>query len=107
MRYGGVYAPHRERRPSLFHVHDSAVVVGRAPGAGAHGSRRRVGAIDIQQRMPNLPYDQGRRQSPGPEPARYHRKESRLPTELRLFQCYEGRGLRLGQGKTRQLHRET
>ena len=55
------------------------VVVGRAPGAGANGSRRRVGAIDIQQRVPNLSYDQGRRQSPGPEPAQYHQEGKPAP----------------------------
>ena len=93
------------RRPSCL-VPDPAVVVGRAPG-GARGSRHRLGAIDIQQRMPNLSYDQGRRQSPGPEPAKYHREESRLPAELRLFQCYEGRGFRVEQGEARRLHRET
>jgi hypothetical protein len=91
----------------LLYVPDSAVVLGRAPGAGARGRRRRVGATDIQQHMPNLPYDQGRRQPPGSEPTQHHRKESRLAAELRLFQRYEGRGLRVGHGKARQLHRET
>ena len=67
-----LYASHRGRRPSLFHVHASAVIVGRASGTGAHGRRGRVGGqFDIQQFMPNLPYDQGRRQSPGSEPTQY------------------------------------
>ena len=80
-RYGGLHASHRNRRTSLLHIPDSAVVVGRAPGAGARGSRRRVGAIDIQQRMPNLPYDQGRRQSPGPKLKQHHgRKAGSLPS---------------------------
>jgi hypothetical protein len=61
---------------ALFYVPDSAVLLGRAPGAGARG--RRVWATDIQQHMPNLPYDQGRRQSPGSEPTQHHWKESRL-----------------------------
>ena len=61
---------------ALFYVPDSVVLLGRAPGAGARG--RRVWATDIQQHMPNLPYDQGRRQSPGSEPTQYHWKESRL-----------------------------
>jgi len=38
-----LYASHRGRRPSLFHVHASAVIVGRASGTGAHGRRGRVG----------------------------------------------------------------
>ncbi len=83
------------RLPNLT-LPDSAVVASRAPGAGARGCRRRLGAIDIQQRMPNLSYDQGRRQSPGPKLTQRHREESRLAAELRLLQCYEGRGLRLG-----------
>jgi cytochrome c2 len=41
--------------------------------------------------MPDLPYDQGRRQSLGPEPLQYHWKESRFASELRLFQHNEGR----------------
>jgi hypothetical protein len=49
--------------------------------------------------MPNLPYDQGRRQSPGSEPAQHHWKESRLAAELRLFQRYEGRGFVWDTGK--------
>src|SRR3984893_12639626 len=77
LRYGGLHASNPDRRASLLYVPDSAVVLGRAPGAGARGRRRRVGATDIQQRMPNLPYDQGRRQSPGSEPTQHHRKESR------------------------------
>jgi hypothetical protein len=48
-RYGGLHASHRDRRANLLYIPGSAVVVGRAPGAGARGSRRRVGAIDIQQ----------------------------------------------------------
>ena len=107
LRDGGLHATNSDRRASLLYVPDSAVVRGRAPGARARGRRRRVGATDIQQRMPNLPYDQGRRQSPGSEPTQHHRKESRLAAELRLFQRYEGRGLRVGHGKARQLHRET
>src|SRR5262249_9741113 len=46
----------------------------------------RVGATNIQQCMPDLPHDQGRRQSLGSEPPQYHRKESRFAPELRLFQ---------------------
>jgi hypothetical protein len=107
LRYGGLHALNPDRRASLLCVPDSAVVLGRAPGAGAPGRRRRVGASDIQQHMPNLPYDQGRRQPPGSEPTQHHRKESRLAAELRLFQRYEGRALRVGHGKARQLHRET
>ena len=71
------------------------------------GSRRRLGAIDIQQRMPNLPYDQGRRQSLGSQLTQHYRKESRLVGDLRLFQRYEGRGFRVEQGEARRLHRET
>jgi hypothetical protein len=105
LRYGGLHASNLDRRASLLYVPDSAVVLGRAPGAS--GRRRRGGATDIQQHMPNLPYDQGRRQSPRSEPPQHHRKESRLAAKLRLFQRYEGRGLRVGHGKARQLHRET
>ena len=117
LAYGRTYCRHRafgcrahirfgsnpDRRASLLYVPDSAVALGRALGAGARGRRRRVGATDIQQRMPNLPYDQGRRQSPGSEPTQHHWKESRLAAELRLFQRDEGRGLRVGYGKARQL----
>ena len=94
-RYGGLHASHRDHRASLLHILDPAVAVGRAPGS-ARGSRRRVGAINIQQRMPNLPHDQRRRQSPGSKLTQHHRKESRLVADLRLFQCYEGRGFRVG-----------
>jgi cytochrome c len=45
-RYGGLHASHRDRWASLLHIPDPAVVVGRVPG-GARGSRRRLGAIDI------------------------------------------------------------
>jgi hypothetical protein len=71
------------------------------------GAGHRVGATDIQQRMPDLPHDQGRRQSLGSEPPQYHRKESRFASELRLFQRHEGRGLCMGQGEARSLHRDT
>ena len=54
LRYGGLHASNPDRRASLLYVPDSAVVLGRAPGAGARGRRRRVGATDIQQHMPNI-----------------------------------------------------
>jgi len=60
LRYGGLHVSNPDRRASLLYVPDSAVVLGRAPGARARGRRRWVGAANIQQRMPNLPYDQGR-----------------------------------------------
>ena len=37
-----------------------------------------------------------RRQSLGPKPPQYHRKKSRFASELRLFQCHEGRGVCMG-----------
>src|ERR1700730_6111307 len=86
LRDGGLHATNSDRRASLLYVPDSAVVRGRAPGARARGRRRRVGATDIQQRMPNLPYDQGRRQSPWSEPTPHQRKESRFGADRRLFQ---------------------
>src|SRR5262249_31842366 len=78
------YAPHRNLWIGVHYIPDAFGVFGCAPGASAQGRRHRVGATDIQQRMPDLPYDQGRRQSLGPEPPQYHRKESRFASELWL-----------------------
>jgi putative ABC transport system substrate-binding protein len=97
----------RDPWASPLHVPESAVVLGSAPGDGARRHRRRVGAADIQRRMPNLPYDQRRRQSSGSEPTQHYRKEGRIAAELRLVQRYEGRGVRVGQRKAGQLYRET
>src|SRR5262249_25656 len=53
------YAPDRNLWNGVHHIPDASGVLGCAPGAGAQGRRRRhrVGATDIQQRMPDLPYD--------------------------------------------------
>src|SRR5262249_60696317 len=62
-------------------------VSARAPRrAGGGGARRcRVRPTPVQQRMPNLSHDQGRRQPPGPEPAQHHWTKGRLVAELRLL----------------------
>src|SRR5262245_56752869 len=95
------YAPDRNLWIGVHHIPDASGVLGCAPGAGAQGRRRRhrVGATDIHKRMPDLPYDQGRRQSLGPKPPQYHRKKSRFASELRLFQCHEGRGVCMDKEK--------
>src|SRR5262249_13435597 len=74
---------------------------------GWKGCGKWVGGKEIQQRGPNLPHDEGRRQSLGPQPPQCHRKESWLDPELRLLQRHERRGLCMGQGEARSLHRET
>jgi hypothetical protein len=43
----------------------------------------------------------------GPNLHNINRKESRFAAELRLFQRHEGRGLCVGQGEARSVHRET
>src|SRR5262249_43056859 len=55
------YAPHRNLWIGVHHVPDASGVLGCAP-AGAQERRRchRVGATDIQQRMSDLPYDEGK-----------------------------------------------
>src|SRR5262249_310375 len=74
---------------------------------GWKGCGKWVGGKEIQQRGPNLPHDEGRRQSLGPQPPQCHRKESWLDPELRLLQRHERRGPCMGQGEARSLHRET
>ena len=53
------YAPHRNLGIGLHHIPGASGFPGRAPGAGGQGRRHRVGATNIQQRMPDLPHDQG------------------------------------------------
>src|SRR5262249_53143245 len=76
------YAADRNLWIGVHHIPDASEVLGCAPGAGAQGRRRRhrVGATDIQQRMPDLPYDQGRRQSLGPSTISSEEKPVRFRT---------------------------
>jgi hypothetical protein len=52
LRYGGLHVSNPDHRTSLLYVPDSAVVLGRAPGARARGRRRWVKAGSL----PNFGY---------------------------------------------------
>src|SRR5205823_11348507 len=86
-----VWRPVDRPRGALFGKPDPVSERDGVPGLIAwHVSGRSI--ANLQQCLPNLPYDAGRRQPARSEPAQHPRTESGIAAALQLFRCDEGRG---------------